>query len=146
MQHRDESRAVGYASGVFDMFHVGHLNILSRAAQHCRTLVVGVGTDNYVEALKGRAPVVPFAERVAIISALRIVDEVVADESEDKTLAWHARNFDIIFKGDDWRGSPKGERLEADMATLGVQVVYFPYTVHTSSTILRAHISGTAAS
>lgn len=145
--HHSESRhAVGYASGVFDMFHVGHLNILRQAARHCRTLVVGVGTDEYVEALKGRAAVVPFAERVEIITSLRMVDEVVPDHSEDKTLAWHARNFDAIFKGDDWRGSPKGARLEAAMAPLGVEVVYFPYTVHTSSTILRAHISRAEAS
>lgn len=132
---------VGYASGVFDMFHVGHLNILRRARQHCQTLVVGVGSDEYVEALKGRAPVVPLVERLEIISALGMVDEVIIDHSEDKTLAWAERNFDVIFKGDDWKGSPKGMRLEKAMATLGVDVVYFPYTLHTSSTLLRAHLT-----
>jgi glycerol-3-phosphate cytidylyltransferase len=132
---------VGYASGVFDMFHVGHLNILRRARQHCRTLVVGVGSDEYVEALKGQAPVVPLVERLEIISALGMVDEVIIDHSEDKTLAWAERNFDVIFKGDDWKGSPKGLRLEKAMATLGVDVVYFPYTLHTSSTLLRAHLT-----
>ncbi len=135
---------VGYASGVFDMFHVGHLNILKRAREHCTTLVVGVGSDEYVEALKGTAPVVPLDERLEIISALRVVDEVLIDHSEDKTHAWRERNFDVIFKGDDWRGSPKGSRLEADMQTLGVAVVYFPYTKQTSSTLLRAHLGPTA--
>jgi glycerol-3-phosphate cytidylyltransferase len=132
---------VGYASGVFDMFHVGHLNILRRARQHCRTLVVGVGSDEYVQHLKGKAPVVPLVERLDIISALSIVDEVIIDHSEDKTEAWQERHFDVIFKGDDWKGSAKGERLEADMRGLGVEVVYFPYTLHTSSTLLRAYLT-----
>ena len=132
---------VGYASGVFDMFHIGHLNILRSARGHCRTLVVGVASDEYVEVLKGRAPVVPLVERLEIISALGLVDEVIIDHSEDKTKAWAERHFDVIFKGDDWKGSPKGERLERDMGDLGVDVVYFPYTLHTSSTLLRAHLT-----
>lgn len=138
--------AIGYASGVFDMFHVGHLNILRNAAARCRTLVVGVGTDEYVEGLKGRKPVIPFAERVEIVSALAMVDEVIADHAEDKRLAWRTRPFDVIFKGDDWKGTTKGQRLEAEMGELGVDVVYFPYTLHTSSTLLRAHITGAQAS
>jgi glycerol-3-phosphate cytidylyltransferase len=141
MSNESNLYGVGYASGVFDMFHVGHLNILRRARQHCETLVVGVGSDEYVEALKGRAPVVPLVERLDIISALGIVDEVIIDHSEDKVLAWQERNFDVIFKGDDWKGSPKGQRLEADMSGLGVDVVYFPYTLHTSSTLLRAYLT-----
>jgi glycerol-3-phosphate cytidylyltransferase len=132
---------VGYASGVFDMFHVGHLNILRSAREHCETLVVGVGSDEYVLELKGREPVVPLVERLDIISALSIVDEVIIDHSEDKTQAWAERNFDVIFKGDDWKGSPKGLRLEADMGALGVDVVYFPYTLHTSSTLLRSYLT-----
>lgn len=132
---------VGYASGVFDMFHVGHLNILRRAREHCRTLVVGVASDEYVEGLKGRAPVVPLVERLEIISALAMVDEVIIDHAEDKTEAWAERPFDVIFKGDDWKGTAKGRRLEEDMSELGVSVVYFPYTLHTSSTLLRAHLT-----
>lgn len=141
MSEAKDLYGVGYASGVFDMFHVGHLNILRRAREHCRTLVVGVGSDEYVEALKGHAPVVPLTERLDIISALGIVDEVLIDHSEDKTLAWTERHFDVIFKGDDWKGSPKGSRLEADMGALGVEVVYFPYTLHTSSTLLRSYLT-----
>ncbi|MFS0886574.1 adenylyltransferase/cytidyltransferase family protein [Aeromicrobium sp. 179-A 4D2 NHS] len=131
---------VGYASGVFDMFHIGHLNLLRRAREHCETLVVGVASDEYVLALKGREPVVPLAERIEIVSSLRFVDEVIVDRSEDKRVAWRQRSFDAIFKGDDWRGSPKGERLEQAMAEVGARVVYFPYTLHTSSTRLRGFI------
>jgi glycerol-3-phosphate cytidylyltransferase len=123
------------------MFHVGHLNILRRARLHCATLVVGVASDEYVEALKGKSPVVPLVERLDIISALGIVDEVIIDHSEDKTQAWHERNFDVIFKGDDWKGSAKGVRLEQDMKKLGVAVMYFPYTLHTSSTLLRTYLT-----
>jgi glycerol-3-phosphate cytidylyltransferase len=132
---------VGYASGVFDMFHVGHLNILRRAREQCRTLVVGVASDEYVLDLKGRAPVVPLVERLDIISALGIVDEVIIDHSEDKTLAWQERNFDVIFKGDDWKDTTKGARLEQQMLSIGVAVVYFPYTLHTSSTLLRSYLT-----
>ncbi len=132
---------VGYASGVFDMFHIGHLNILRRAREHCETLVVGVASDEYVDTLKGRPPVVPLVERLEIISALGIVDEVIIDHAEDKTLAWQERNFDVIFKGDDWKETAKGERLEEQMRAVGAEVVYFPYTLHTSSTLLRAYLT-----
>lgn len=133
---------VGYASGVFDMFHVGHLNILRKARDHCQTLVVGVASDEFIDLLKGARPVIPLAERCEIIAALGIVDEVVIDRSSDKTIVWAERPFDVIFKGDDWKGTPKGQNLQEQMATVGVEVVYFPYTLHTSSTVLRAFISG----
>lgn len=133
---------VGYTSGVFDMFHVGHLNLLRRARNYCEHLVVGVGSDEYTEHLKGRPSVVPCDERIEIISALGIVDEVVIDRSEDKAVMWQQRRFDAIFKGNDWQGTPKGYRLERAMGELGVDVVYFPYTRHTSSTMLREFLNG----
>ena len=133
---------VGYASGVFDMFHVGHLNLLRSARNFCSYLVVGVASDEYAEGIKGSLPVVPCDERLDIISSLGIVDEVVIDRSADKTLAWRQRPFDAIFKGDDWQGTPKGYQLERSMAELGVAVVYFPYTRHTSSSILRSYLVG----
>lgn len=132
---------VGYASGVFDMFHVGHLNLLRRARNRCSHLVVGVGSDEYVENLWGRPPVVPCDERIDIISALGIVDEVIIDRSEDKVAVWQQRPFDVIFKGTDWQGTPKGYRLENSMVEIGVTVVYFPYTHHTSSSMLRAFLT-----
>lgn len=132
---------VGYSSGVFDMFHIGHLNLLRRARNYCQHLVVGVASDEYVENLKGRAPVVPCDERIDIISALGIVDEVVIDRSEDKIAIWQQRPFDVIFKGSDWQGTPRGYRLEAAMEQVGAEVVYFPYTRDTSSSLLRAFLS-----
>jgi glycerol-3-phosphate cytidylyltransferase len=133
---------VGYSSGVFDMFHVGHLNLLRRARNHCHHLVVGVASDEYVDHLKGRLPVVPCDERIDIISALGIVDEVVIDRSENKTHIWQQRPFDVIFKGDDWQGTPKGYALERTMRSVGADVVYFPYTRHTSSSMLREFLAG----
>lgn len=133
---------VGYSSGVFDMFHVGHLNLLRRARNHCYHLVVGVASDEYVENLKGRPPVVPYDERIDIISALGIVDEVVVDRSENKLHIWQQRPFDVIFKGDDWQGTPKGYLLERTMTSVGADVVYFPYTQHTSSSMLRKFLTG----
>lgn len=128
---------VGYVPGAYDMFHIGHLNIIRRARSECDRLVVGVVTDEVVRAVKGRAPVVPLAERMEIVGSLRIVDEVVADEHRDKFAMWPAVRYDVLFKGDDWAGTPKGRKLEADLASVGARVVYFPYTVHTSSTLLR---------
>ena len=132
---------VGYCSGVFDMFHVGHLNLLRRARNQCHHLVVGVASDEYVENLKGRLPVVPCDERIDIVSALGIVDEVVIDRSEDKLAVWQQRPFDAIFKGSDWQGTPKGYRLEHAMQSVGAEVVYFPYTRHTSSSMLRSFLT-----
>lgn len=131
-------RRVGYAPGVYDLFHVGHLNILRRAREHCDVLVAGVVSDENAFAVKGRAPVIPLAERLEIVRSLAIVDEAVAEVWPDKLTTWQHVPFDVIFKGDDWRGTPKGDALERDMASVGVEVHYFPYTVHTSSTLLRA--------
>lgn len=131
------SRVVGYAPGAYDLFHVGHLNILKHAKSKCDYLIAGVVSDEMCELTKGKTPVVPLNERLAIVSAISYVDEAVAEVVRDKTETWKSVKFDVIFKGDDWRGTPKGDKLEADFAKLGVEVVYFPYTMHTSSTMLR---------
>lgn len=136
---------VGYVPGGFDMFHIGHLNILRAARERCDRLIVGVATDEALIAMKGRPPVVPHAERMAIVENLRFVDGVVPDVSQDKRIAWRAHPFDILFKGDDWLGTPKGERLEAEMAEVGARVVYLPYTPSTSSTMLRRYLSDAIA-
>ncbi|CUU55398.1 glycerol-3-phosphate cytidylyltransferase [Parafrankia irregularis] len=132
---------VGYVPGVYDMFHIGHLNIIRRARGACDHLVVGVVTDEVVLAVKGHLPVVPLAERLEIVGSLRLVDEVVVDSHHDKFAMWPAVHYDVLFKGDDWQHTPKGRKLEADLATVGARVVYFPYTVHTSSTELRRFLS-----
>jgi glycerol-3-phosphate cytidylyltransferase len=129
---------VGYVPGGFDMFHVGHLNILRAARARCDRLLVGVATDEALVAMKGRPPVVPHRERMEIVSSLRFVDAVVPDVDRDKRVAWRSNTFDLLFKGTDWRGTEKGERLETEMREVGVTVVYLPYTPTTSSTMLRA--------
>ena len=132
---------VGYVPGGFDMFHIGHLNILRAARARCEHLVVGVTTDEVLAAMKGRPPVVPHAERMEILSNFRFVDDVVPDVSADKRVAWRAHPFDVLFKGTDWMGTPKGDRLEAELREVGARVVYLPYTPSTSSTMLRAFLS-----
>ncbi len=131
------SRVVGYAPGAYDLFHIGHLNILRAARVRCDRLVVGVATDDALVAMKGRPPVIPLAERMEIVASLRFVDEVVPDVAQDKRVAWRARPFDVLFKGTDWQGTPKGVRLETEMAEVGATVVYLPYTPSTSSSMLR---------
>ncbi len=119
------------------MFHVGHLNILRHAKSQCDHLIAGVVSDEMLIRSKGSAPVVPLAERLEIVGHISYVDEAVAEVLPDKLDTWRSLHFDVFFKGDDWRGTDKGRRLEREFAAVGVEVVYFPYTVHTSSTKLR---------
>ena len=134
--------SIGYVPGAWDMFHIGHLNILRRARELCDILVVGVVTDEELFRAKSKSPIVPLDERREVVAALDLVDRVVTDYSTDKLDAWQRVGFDVLFKGDDWRGTPKGDRLEQQMSSVGVKVCYFPYTAHTSSTHLRAMLSG----
>lgn len=128
---------IGYAAGAFDLFHVGHLNILRHARAHCDVLIAGVVSDEMLRAVKGIEPVVPTAERAEILRHIDFVDDVYVETKPSKLDAWHDVHFTRFFKGDDWRGTEKGERLEQQFSTVGVEVVYFPYTAHTSSTVLR---------
>lgn len=131
------SGRVGYVPGVFDMFHVGHLNILRQAHAHCDYVIAGVVSDAKALSAKGRLPVVPLDERMEILRHCTLAHEVVAETVSSKVEMWEQLRFDVIFKGDDWRGTPRGDALEAAFTPLGVEVVYFPYTVQTSSTKLR---------
>ncbi|MDO4258543.1 MAG: adenylyltransferase/cytidyltransferase family protein [Actinomycetaceae bacterium] len=135
------SRIVGYVPGGFDMLHIGHLNVLRAARKHCDRLVVGVATDESLERMKGRPPVIPLRERCELIASLRFVDAVVVDLDQDKRLAWRLQPFDILFKGDDWQGTEKGARLEEELAEVGARVFYLPYTPSTSSTMLRSFLT-----
>jgi glycerol-3-phosphate cytidylyltransferase len=130
-------RVIGYAPGAYDLFHIGHLNLLRHAAEHCDHLIAGVVSDEMLALSKGRGPVVPLAERMEIVRSLRMVDDVHAETVPDKLDTWREVGFDVLFKGDDWRGTEKGRRLERDFAGVGVEIRYFPYTVQTSSTALR---------
>jgi glycerol-3-phosphate cytidylyltransferase len=142
------TRKIGYAAGAFDLFHVGHLNILKHAKSQCDYLIAGVVSDEMLELTKGITPVVPLAERLEIVSHISYVDEARAEVLPDKLDTWRDVQFDVFFKGDDWRGTPKGLKLEREFAAVGVEVIYFPYTAHTSSTKLRRALevlSGSAA-
>ncbi|MBW3084138.1 Bifunctional protein HldE [Austwickia sp. TVS 96-490-7B] len=134
----------GYVSGVFDMFHIGHLNIILQARKHCDHLIVGVVSDGVVEKVKSKTPVIPLDERMAIVQHLAAVDQVVVDDHADKFDSWQEFRYDVIFKGDDWQHTPKGDKLEADLRQVGARVEYFPYTRHTSSTLLREVLSNLA--
>lgn len=133
----DEQKIIGYVPGVFDMFHIGHLNILRRSRERCDWLIAGVVTDDACQVMKGHRPIVPLSERIEIVASNRYVDAVIEDHSPDKREAWHQHNFDVIFKGTDWADTDKGRRLEAQMAEVGVRVEYLPYTANTSSSQLR---------
>jgi glycerol-3-phosphate cytidylyltransferase len=128
---------IGYAPGAYDLFHIGHLNLLRHASEHCDHLIAGVVSDEMLLLTKGQRPVIPLAERLEIVRHVRFVDSVHAETVPDKLDTWREVGFDVIFKGDDWRGTAKGARLEADFAGVGVRVHYFPYTMHTSSSVLR---------
>lgn len=127
---------VGYTTGVFDMFHIGHLNILRRAKEQCDYLIVGVSTDELVETYKHKTPVIPFSERVEIVKSIRYVDRVVPQTSLNKTDAWEKLRFDAVFHGDDWKGSSMYIEVEKNLRQLGVDLVFLPHTDGTSSTML----------
>lgn len=132
---------VGYTTGVFDMFHIGHLNILRRAKEQCDYLIVGVSTDELVKEYKNKTPIIPFEERAEIVQSIDCVDRVIEQENRDKYEAWRELKFDVMFVGDDWKGKPLFMKVEEEFKKVGVDVVYFPYTKDTSSTILREKLN-----
>ena len=136
-----EKKIVGFTSGVFDMFHIGHLNILRRAKEKCDYLIVGVSTDELVMEYKNKTPIIPFEERAEIVRSIDCVDRVIAQENRDKYAAWRELKFDVMFVGDDWKGKPLFMKVEEEFKKVGVDVVYFPYTKDTSSTILREKLN-----
>lgn len=128
---------IGYTAGVFDLFHIGHLNILKRAKENCDYLIVAVSTDELVKEYKHKSPVISYNERAEIVKAIRYVDEVVPQLNRDKFAAWEKYHFNKMFVGDDWKGSALFSQMEQKFADVGVEIVYFPYTQGTSSTILK---------
>lgn len=127
---------IGYTTGVYDLFHIGHVNLLRNAKSMCDKLVVGVTTDELVS-YKNKRSVIPFTERMEIVRANRYVDAVVPQEDMDKFEAWKKLKFDVMFVGDDWYKSDKWKDLEQQFNEVGVRIVYFPYTKGTSSTLLN---------
>lgn len=127
---------VGYTTGVYDLFHIGHLNILKRAKEQCEYLIVGVTTDELVS-YKNKKAIIPHNERMAIIESIKYVDKTVPQENMDKMEAWGKYKFDVMFVGSDWKGTEKWNEFERQFNAIGVDIVYFPYTEGTSSTKLR---------
>ncbi len=132
-----EKYKVGYTTGVFDMFHIGHLNILRRAKEQCEYLIVGVTTDELCYARKGKNPIIKESERVAIVEAIRYVDEVVLQKDMDKLAVVKRLGISAVFVGSDWKGSTSWMQYEKDFSEVGCDVVYLPHTDGISSTILR---------
>ena len=128
---------VGYTSGVYDLFHIGHLNLLKNAKGLCDKLIVGVTVDKLV-AYKHKKAVIPFVERIEIVRNIKCVDAAIPQNDLDKYKMWEKLHFDVLFVGDDWFNHPRWKEMEEKFASVGVRVVYFPYTKGTSSTILNA--------
>ena len=132
---------IGYTTGVYDMFHIGHLNILRRAKEQCDYLIVGVSTDELVEHDKNKTPIIPFADRCAIVEAIRYVDRVVPQPDKNKFGAWEKYHFNKMFVGSDWKGTPQWAKFEEEFAPVGVEIVYLDHTDGISSTILRDRLN-----
>ena len=134
------SKIIGYTTGVYDMFHIGHLNLIRKAKEQCDYLIVGVSTDELVQQDKGKTPVIPFEERAAIVAALRYVDEVVPQVDKNKVGAWEKLHFNKMFVGSDWQGTPQWKKFEDQFKPLGVEIIYLPHTDGISSTQLTSVI------
>ena len=128
---------IGYTTGVFDMFHIGHLNILKRAKEQCEYLIVGVSTDELVQSYKHKTPIIPYTERVEIVKAIKYVDEVVPQTSMNKMDAYKELKFDALFHGSDWQGSDMYNKIVEEFAAVGVDVVFLPHTDGVSSSLIR---------
>lgn len=128
---------IGYTTGVFDLFHIGHLNILRRSKERCDFLIVGVSTDELTYELKGRFPVIPYAQRAEIINSIKYVDRVVPEISIDKLDAWKRLRYDALFKGSDAQQREIYRQYERELKEVGVDVIYFPYTEGISSTEIK---------
>ena len=128
---------IGYTQGTFDMFHIGHLNLLRQAKERCEKLIVGINSDTLVQQYKHKTPVVNENDRMEIVKELRCVDDVIKCETLKKTEVWKELHFDAIFIGSDWKGNVRWTQTEKDLAPLGAEVVYLKHTDGISSTLLR---------
>ena len=135
---------IGYTCGVFDLFHVGHLNLLEKCKEMCDILIVGVCNDEYVHNIKKKTPVYTEEQRVRILNALKVVDKAVlvnVEDTNDKMLAWQKFEFDVLFSGDDWKGSERYKKTERQFEKVGCVIEYLPYTQGISTTQIKDKIS-----
>ena len=136
----EKGQVIGYTTGTYDLFHIGHLNIIRRAKEMCDFLIVGVSTDELVLSYKHRLPLYKQEERMQIVSSLKYVDMVIEQKSLDKMDVWNAIHFNVMFHGDDWKGSPLYDRIEEQLQAVGCKIVYLPHTEGVSSSAIRSHI------
>lgn len=141
MQTTTNKQIIGYTCGVFDLFHIGHLNLLRNAKSLCDKLIVGVSTDDLVK-YKHKSPVIPWNDRAMIVQSIKYVDAVIPQDDRDKITAYHKLKYDILFVGDDWYDNQEWKLWEQELHKFGVRVIYFPYTTTTSSTsiVKSAHL------
>ena len=126
---------IGYTAGVYDLFHIGHLNLLKNAKAMCDKLVVGVTTDDLVS-YKGKKAIIPFEDRIEIVRSIKYVDAAVPQSDMDKLTMCKKLGAQILFVGDDWYGTEKWKKYEEEFKQAGIQIVYFPYTKGVSSTLI----------
>ena len=131
---------IGYTTGVYDMFHIGHLNIIRRSKEQCEYLIVGVSTDELVESYKKKTPVICFEDRCAIVESIKYVDKVVPQITMDKMEAYKSLKFDALFHGSDWQGSDMYNKIVDEFSEVGVDVVFLPHTEGISSTLLKERL------
>lgn len=118
---------IGYTTGVFDLFHIGHLNILKNAKEQCEYLIVGVSTDELVKEYKHKTPIIPYEERVAIVESIKYVDQVVSQTSMDKLEAWNTLHYNVMFHGDDWKNSSMYDEYQKQFSDAGITLVFLPH-------------------
>ncbi len=131
---------IGFTDGVFDMFHIGHLNMIRRAKSYCDYLIVGVHSDEIVRSYKHRDPIIHENDRREIIGAIREVDQAVINDTRDKLALWERYHFDVVFIGDDWKGTERWNNFEKILNEVGVSVEYLPYTQGISTTQIRQQL------
>ncbi len=137
----DKKYKIGYTTGVYDMFHIGHLNILKRAKEQCEYLIVGVTTDKLCQSRKKKPPIICEDDRVSIVEAIRYVDKVVLQDDMDKFSAVEKYGADVVFVGSDWQGTPSWIEYEKQFAKLGCTVIYLDHTDGISSSLLREKLN-----
>ncbi len=132
-----KKKIIGFTDGVYDLFHVGHLNMIKNAKARCDYLIVGVHSDEIVKSYKNKVPIISAKDRREIVSAIRYVDKAVINYTRDKLELWKKYHFDIVFIGDDWKGTERWNKIEKDLAEVGAKVEYIHYTEGISTTLLR---------
>ena len=134
---------IGYTTGTFDLFHVGHLNLLEKAKENCEILIVGVSTDELVKDYKGELPVIPFEDRIRIVGALKCVDKVIAQKTLNKLDVLPDIQYDVLFHGDDWKNTKMYNEIEEKLREQKVSCIYLPYTKSVSTKSIKERIQKT---